>query len=91
MANDKSNIRIWCIGSDGTEYYAAHSEEEMCKWYIATVGAEMADEDLREYFRELSPEEMDAEVIFGDERAVTTFRKLAEACELPTQISTGYG
>ncbi len=84
--NDKT-IRVWQIGPDGTEYYAAHSEEEMREWYKAT--ADNWEEDLRDHFEEQDP---DAEFDFNDDGVVTrtTWRKLAEEQQLPSQLSTGY-
>jgi hypothetical protein len=84
-------VRVWQIGPDGTEYYAAHSEEEMKQWYRENVGDESAEGDLRDYFEEVT--DLDAEFDFNDdgEKTRTTWRKLAEdQAHLPTQISTGY-
>ena len=84
-------IRVWQIGPDGTEYYAAHSEQEMREYYLNIVGREMGEEDLRDYFEEVTG--LDIEFDFNDdgEKKRTTWRKLAEKCdELPCQISTGY-
>jgi hypothetical protein len=83
-------IRVWQIGPDGTEYFAARSEEEMRAYY--TLQSDTAEEDLRDHFEEV--ENMDAEFDFDDdgEKKRMTWRKLAEehlGC-LPCQISTGY-
>lgn len=83
-------IRVWQIGPDGTEYYAAHSEEEMKDWYRKTVGEEQAAEDMDD-FEEVH--DLDTVMPFDDDgvKTTTTWRKLAEDCpELPAQISTGY-
>jgi hypothetical protein len=84
-------VKVWQIGPDGTEYYAAHSEEEMKKYYREICGSEEhCEEDLREHFEEIT--NLDAEFDFNDEgeKKRMTWRKLAEDQELPCQISTGY-
>jgi hypothetical protein len=84
-----SEIRVWQIGPDGTEYFAARSEEEMRAYYALL--SDTAEEDLRDYFEEVS--DIDAEFDFNDDGEMKrmTWRKLAEECaELPCQISTGY-
>ena len=83
-------VRVWQIGPDGTEYYAAHSEEEMIAYY-KSLGTDTEEEDLRDYFEEVT--DLDTEFDFNDdgEKKRTTWRKLAEEqATLPTQISTGY-
>lgn len=86
-----SDIYVWQIGPDGTEYYAAHSEEEMKAYYREMCGSEdHCEEDLRDNFEEV---DLDQEIDFNDEGKVTrtTWRKVAESAgKLPTQISTGY-
>ena len=85
------DIRIWQIGPDGTEYYAAHSEEEMKTYYREICGTEKhCEDDLRDHFEEVT--EIDREIEYSDEGIVkrTTWRKVAENLTLPTQISTGY-
>lgn len=86
-----SEIHVYLIGSDGTEYYAAHSEQEMRDWYLRTIGDDSAVEDLRDEFEEVT--DIDSEFDFNDDGEMkrTTWRKLAEECnELPCQLSTGY-
>jgi hypothetical protein len=88
-----NDIKVWQIGPDGTEYYAARSEAEMREWYLKEAAvAEEAEEDLRDHFEEVT--HLDAEITFNDDGEIrqTTWRKLAEehAEHLPTQISTGY-
>ena len=89
-------VRVWCIGSDGTEYFAAHSEEEMRQYYIdlmGTGGRDQAEDDLLNYFDEVPEEELDVEFNFNNDGTLerTTWRKLvAEEIDVPTQISTGY-
>ena len=93
MTNDKSNIRVWCIGPDGTEYYAAHSEEEMRDFYVGLVGKEEAERDLAEHFEEVPQAALDVEFQFDEDgnKIMTTWRKLIDsAITIPTQISTGY-
>lgn len=90
------NVRVWQIGTDGTEYYAASSVKEMKRWYMQLAGTNKDDHarherDLREHFEEV--EDIDAEFDFNDdgEKRITTWRKLAQECkELPCQLSTGY-
>lgn len=86
-------VRVWQIGSDGTEFYAAHSEEEMKDFYRELVGTEdYCETDLRDHFEEVPAAAMDAEVEFNDDGKIirTTWRKLAASASLPTQISSGY-
>lgn len=82
-------IRVWQIGPDGTEYYAARSEQEMRDWYQTIT--DTAEEDLRDYFEEV--DDIDREFEFNDDGEVrkVTWRKLAEECaELPCQLSSSY-
>ena len=85
-------IRVWCIGGDGTEYYAAHSLEELGQFYLGLVGWQQLLEDVSSGFRELSNTELDAKFDFDEDGVVrrTSFRKLAKEAKLPNQISTGY-
>lgn len=85
-------IRIWCIGDDGTEYYAAHSEEEMRSYMIETLGREEAERSMEERFEEVPDSEMDAPFQFNDdgEMRTTTWRQLAAEGIVPRQVSTGY-
>jgi hypothetical protein len=87
-------IRVWQIGPDGTEYYAAHSEEELRAWYVKAVGEKQAAEDFAEFW-EVPASKMDEEFEFNDggEIRKTTWRKLADEIAVsncPTQISSGY-
>jgi|ERR1700733_6382708 len=87
-------VRVWQIGPDGTEYYAAHSEEEMKRYYRALLGPGNrgdAIHDLKHNFKEVG--DLDEEFEFDDdgEKKTTTWRKLAESAGvLPCIISTGY-
>lgn len=84
-------VRVWQIGPDGTEYYAAHSEEEMKAFYRGICGMEEhCEDDLRNHFDEVS--DIDAEFDFNEDGQTvrTTWRNLAEQSKLPTQISSGY-
>jgi hypothetical protein len=92
--NDKP-VRVWQIGPDGTEYYAAFSEEEMKKYYRELCDTEdHCEDDLRDEFEEVTGAGLDIEFNFNDDGQVekTTWRKLAESFRehLPCQISTGY-
>ena len=84
-------IRVWQIGPDGTEFYAARSEEEMLAYYRLNSDPATCESDLRDHFEEVT--NLDEEMQFDDdgEKKLTTWRKLAEsATEFPCQISTGY-
>jgi hypothetical protein len=85
-------MRVWCIGPDGTEYYCARSEEEMRAYYISLIGEAEAHEDLEEYFEEVPDSKMDEEFEYDldGEKIRTTWRKLLEGVKEPTQISSGY-
>ena len=89
--NTQNEIHIYRIGSDGTEYYAAHSEEEMRQYYREICGTEdYCEEDLKERFEEVT--DIDTEFDYSEDgkKIKTTWRKLAEASQMPCQISTGY-
>lgn len=81
-------IHVYCIGSDGTEIYAAHSEEEMKAWYRELVGEETATEDLADYFEEIT--DIDTKFQFNDdgETVAATWRELAMRGDIPAQLST---
>jgi hypothetical protein len=97
MSEAKEVIRAWIIGLDGTEVYVAHSEEEMRQYYTDLVGAEDAAEDLAKNFTEIPQDQMDEELNFKQENPVTgkvetvttTYRKLAEEGDIPSQIVSG--
>jgi len=95
MDFDKEDIRVWCIGPDGTEYYAAHSEAEMRQFYIEMVGKEQAEEDFAADFTEVPSSKLDEEFDELDESGKvigrTTWRKrIAVETRIPTQIASGY-
>jgi hypothetical protein len=84
-------VRVWQIGPDGTEYYAAHSEEEMKSYYRDLCGSEEYCEDnLKNYLEEVT--DLDREFQFNDDGKITktSWRKLAEEAQLPTQLSSSY-
>lgn len=87
-----AQIRVWQIGPDGTEYFAARTEEEMRAYYRLNSDPDTCEEDLRDNFEEVL--DLDAEFDFDDdgEKKKTTWRKLAEenSDQIPCQISTGY-
>ena len=90
---DKQSVRVWCIGPDKTEFYAAHSEGQMREFYIEMVGRKHAEADLAAYFQEVPESELDIEFSLGEEgnAAKTTWRKLIELHEaLPAQIKTAF-
>jgi len=87
----QSPIRVWQIGPDGTEYYAARSEKEMRAYYRHNSDPATCESDLREEFHEVT--DLDEQFEFNDdgEKKLTTWRELAESAGvLPCQISTGY-
>ena len=84
-----SDVKVFQIGPDGTEYYAARSEEEMREWY-KTI-SDTAEEDLRDYFEEVT--DIDTKFQFNDDGEVrsVSWRDLAMECaELPCQLSSSY-
>ena len=85
-------VRVWIVGGDGTEYYAAHSEEELRAFYIRMVGAEQAELDFADGLEEVQQADMEAEIEMDDdgEKRRTTWRKELEGAAIPSQISTGY-
>jgi hypothetical protein len=92
MAGDP-RVRVWCIGSEKTEYYAAHSEEEMRQFYIEMVGKKHAEEDMAAWFQEVPESELDTEFDLGEEgnHVKTTWQKLIQLHEtIPAQIKTAF-
>jgi hypothetical protein len=88
-----NEIHIWQIGPDGTEYYAAYSEQEMKTWYRQNADPKTCEDDLRDDFEEIT--DLNREFDFTDDGVTrkTTWRELLEGlteANLPTQISTGY-
>lgn len=81
-------VRAWHIGEYG-EVYAAHSEEEIKAYYIGLVGRQQADEDFESEFRELTDEEMRAEVTDAD-GVSWSWLSIAQTVNLPEQIGTLY-
>lgn len=82
-------VKVWQIGPDGTEYFAARSEEEMREWY--KLNCDTWEEDLRDYFEEVTGLDIEFEFDDDGDKERTTWRKLALSYpELPCQISTGY-
>jgi hypothetical protein len=90
---DNRPVRVWCIGPDSTEYYAAHDEAELRKMYVEMVGEEQAAEDFAAYCVEVPQSAMDEPFDWTDEdgrRIKTTWRKQINDAYVPCQISTGY-
>lgn len=86
-------VRIWCIGPDGTEYFAAHSRKELIKMYIEMVGREQQEEDFAAHCEEVPQSCLDDEFDWTDEegrKVKTTWRKQIECALIPGQISTSY-
>ena len=92
-AQKKPKVRVWCIGPDQTEYYAAHSFKELRNFYVELVGEEQTKEDFKAHCKEVSQSCLDDEFKFNreGETITTTWCELIEECDsLPNQISTGY-
>lgn len=85
-------IHVYIIGPDGTEVYAAHSEEEMKNYYRKLCGGEnFCEHDLKHHFSEIK--DIDSEFVTVNEdgqQFITTWRKLAKLANIPNQLSTGY-
>lgn len=91
LVDDAEPRRVWQIGPDGTEYFVAHSEEEMKAYYRLNSDAETCESDLRDEFQEVT--DLDETFAMNDDgkETQTTWRKLADsATQVPSQISTGY-
>lgn len=85
-----ARIRVWCIGSDGTEMFAAYSKAEVRKYY-RSLGTPECEDELKNYFSELS--DIDRRFRFKDgngKTVVTTWREIAAECDLPAQVGTSY-
>ena len=90
---DDCKPKVWCIGPDETEYYAARSETEMKEYYISLVGEQQAKDDFEDHFELVPESKMDAEFDFHPENGdvtQTTWRKLLRDAILPSQVSSGY-
>lgn len=90
---DKQKVRVWCIGPDKTEFYAAHSEEQMREFYLEMVGRKHAEADFAAYFQEVPESELDTEFDLGGEGnpVKMTWRKLIQLHEtIPAQIKTAF-
>lgn len=85
----KQPVHVWQIGPDGTEYYAARSEQEMKAWYRQTVGVD-AESDLAEHFEEIK--NLDVKFPYNSDGEVrnVTWRELIAESVLPCQLATGY-
>ena len=87
----KQPVRVWNIGPDGTEYYAARSEQELRDMYLLMVGEKQASEDFADdSFRELTASELNAVFTNAETDEPLTLRQIAERSALPTQICSGY-
>lgn len=90
----KPPVRVWQIGPDGTEFFAAYDEAEIKRFYRQMFGSKekkQANQDLAHHFQEVT--DLDQKFEFNDdgEKKMTTWRQLAESAgKLPCQISTGY-
>jgi hypothetical protein len=83
--------RVWCIGASRTEYYAAHSEEELRDFYAEMAGKKHAEEDFAAYFKEVPETQLDTEFeLEADGKTIkTTWRKLVDLHEsIPALIHT---
>jgi hypothetical protein len=88
-------VRVWCIGSTRTEYFAAYSEDEMRRCYIEMVGKEQAETDFAMDFIEVPESELDVPFDFdvNDVNKImqTTWRELTQVSRIPGQIRSDYG
>ena len=84
-------IRVFCIGIDGTEIFAGSSEAAVRRYYEGQIGKEAAAEDFKNDFSELSNAEIMKPRTDSETGKRFTYYKLAEsATEWPTQICSGY-
>jgi hypothetical protein len=93
VVEDTRPVRVWCIGPDETEYYAAHDEAELRQMYVEMVGEEQTVEDFAAHYQEVPQSAMDVEFDWTDEdgvRGKTTWRKQINEAYVPCQVSTGY-
>ena len=88
-----TEIHVYHIGEYG-EVFAAHSEQEVKDYYrdLYSYTQEEADKRFADEFREITDLDTPFKMKDSDDgsEAMTTWRKLAEDCDLPTQLSTMY-
>ncbi|MDR3793510.1 MAG: hypothetical protein P4L03_09020 [Terracidiphilus sp.] len=92
MSGLKPRIRVWCIGAEKTEYYAAYSEEDLRQFYIEMVGSKQAEDDFAACFEEVPEPELDRVFELAEEgtHVKTTWLKLIGLHEsFPALIRTG--
>lgn len=86
-------VRVWCIGSDRTEFYAAYSEEEVRLFLAFLVGQKEAEKQIAEYFEKVPESKMDEEFDFTHDGVPvrTTWRKeVTQYQAIPAQVATSY-
>jgi len=91
MSGLTPKVRVWCIGAENTEYYAAYSEEEMRQFYIEMVGSKHAEEDFAACFEEVPVSELDVEfeLVEQGKHVKTSWLKLIALHEsIPALIRT---
>jgi hypothetical protein len=85
-------VRVWCIGAEKTEYYAAYSEDEMREFYSEMVGSKHAEADFAACFEEVPASELDVEfeLVEQGKHVKTSWLKLIALHEsFPALIKTG--
>lgn len=93
ILDDSRPVRVWCIGPDQTEYFAAHDEVELRQMYVDMVGEEQTNEDFSAHYEEVPQSAMDALLDWTDEegrRIKITWRQIINEAYVPCQVSTGY-
>lgn len=87
------DLKVWSIG-ENTELYAAHSEEEVKKYYRELVGDEEAEEAFADHFELVAEGESldeEAEYDCDGEKKMVSFRQLIQMNgPVPTMVSTSY-
>jgi hypothetical protein len=86
-------VKVWSIG-ESSELYAAHSEEEVKRYYTELVGEEDAAEGLKCHFELVAEGDgLDDEHEYDDEgvkKTLSFHQLIAMNGPVPTQISTSY-
>jgi hypothetical protein len=92
MSGLKPRVRVWCIGAEKTEYYAAYSEENIRQFYIEMVGSKQAENDFAACFEEVPEQELNQSFELAGEgtHVKTTWLKLIGLHDsFPALIRTG--
>lgn len=88
---ETKELHIYHIGEYG-EVFAAHSEQEAKDYYrdLSSFTQEEAEERFADEFSEVADLDTPFNYNFDEGPSLTTWRELAEGCNLPTQLSTMY-